>query len=267
MQAAPLWPLAALLGLFIGSYLNVVAWRWYRGEQESPQRWGSRSKCPQCGKVLAWHELIPIVSFVRQRGRCAGCSAPISARYPVAEAVTALVFSAVAARYGFHPVTLLLLTLASVFLIIAFVDAETQYIPDRLSLIALVVSAGALPLLHVPNLVGRPLIPGVFPYEHGLVGLGIATVVLGGIVLGTRGRGMGVGDIKLGAVLGLSLGGPATLFALFTAFVSGAAVGLVLIRSSRATLKTAVPFGPFLIFGWLVAVLWAGPVIAWYTGL
>ncbi len=267
MQAALLWPLAAFLGLFVGSYLNVVAWRWYRSDQESPQRLTSRSKCPHCGKVLGWRELVPVVSFLVQRGRCAGCATPLSIRYPLAELGTAAVFGLAVARYGIHPQSALLLVIASIFVMIALVDAETQLIPDRLSLAALIVSLGAILVLGVPNLIGRPVTPGVFPFEHGVAGGAIAAGILGAIVLGTRGRGMGIGDIKLGAVLGLSLGGPATLLALFTAFVTGAAAGLLLIRSKHATLKTAIPFGPFLVLGWLVAALWATPVIAWYTGI
>lgn len=266
-QSAILWPIAGVLGLFIGSYLNVVAWRWYRQDQQSPQQLGSRSKCPHCGRVLSWKELVPIVSFIVQRGRCVKCKAELGIRYPLIELVTAIVFSGIVAVYGFHPITLLLLILASIFLVLALVDSETQLIPDHLSIIALIVTGISLVVLRVPNLLHRPVLLGLPVFEHGITGLLIGIGILGSIVLITKGRGMGIGDIKLAGVLGLSLGGPATLLALFTGFVSGAIVGLILIQGKKASLKTAVPFGPFLVFGWLVAILWSTPIIAWYTGL
>lgn len=266
MQAA-MWPLAGLLGLFMGSYLNVIAWRWFRDEQQSPQQWGSRSKCPVCAKTLSWIELIPVVSYLMQRGRCAQCAAPLSARYPIAELLTATVFASIVAVYGFHPISAVLLVLASVLLVLALIDGETQLIPDQLSLLALIGTAVGLVVLRVPNLLHQPLLLGIPRFEHGVVGALIGAGILGLIVLVTQGKGMGIGDIKLGGVLGLSLGGPATLLALFISFVSGALVGLVLIKGRKASLKTAVPFGPFLVFGWFVAILWSGPIIAWYTGL
>ena len=266
-QAVIMWSLAGVLGLFIGSYLNVVAWRWYRQDQQSPHQLGSRSKCPHCGKMLSWTELVPIVSFIVQRGRCVKCKAQLGFRYPTVELTTAIIFASIVVVYGFHPISLLLLILASVFLVLALVDSETQLIPDRLSVIALAVTAFSLVILRVPNLLHRPILLGLPTFEHGVVGALIGVGILGSIVLVTKGRGMGIGDIKLAGVLGLSLGGPATLLALFTGFVSGAIVGLVLIQGKKASLKTAVPFGPFLVFGWLIAILWSTPIIAWYTGL
>jgi prepilin signal peptidase PulO-like enzyme (type II secretory pathway) len=266
-QAVNWWPLAGVLGLFIGSYLNVVAWRWYRQDQQSPQQLASRSKCPHCSKVLSWKELIPIVSFIVQRGRCVKCKAQLSIRYPLVELAMAIVFSGIVAVYGFQPLSLLILVIASIFIVIALVDSETQLIPDRLSIIALIITILGLVFLCVPNLLQRPILLDLPIFEHGITGALIGIGILGSIVLITKGRGMGIGDIKLAGVLGLSLGGPATLLALFTGFVSGAIVGLILIQGKKASLKTAVPFGPFLVFGWLVAILWSTPIIAWYTGL
>jgi prepilin signal peptidase PulO-like enzyme (type II secretory pathway) len=177
------------------------------------------------------------------------------------------VFASIVAVFGSDFLSLLMLVLASVFLVIALVDGETQLIPDRLSIIALLITIVGLMLFRVSNLLHSPNILGLHTFEQGIVGMLIGSGILGAIVLVTRGRGMGIGDIKLGGVLGLSLGGPATLLALFTGFVSGAVVGLILIKGKKASLKTAVPFGPFLVFGWLVAVLWSTPIIAWYTGL
>ena len=266
-QAVDSWPLAGVLGLFIGSYLNVIAWRWFRGDIESPNKLNSRSKCASCGKVLGWKELIPLVSYFIQRGRCVACRAPLSLRYPVAEIITAIVFASIVVVYGVNPASVLLIVLASILLAVALIDAETQLIPDLLSVLGLGVTAIGLIVLRIPNLIGRLVAHGSFISERGIVGAIIAIVILGSIVVATRGRGMGIGDIKLGGILGLSLGGPATLLALFCGFVSGALVGLILIQQKQASLKTAVPFGPFLVFGWFVAVIFSRPIIAWYTGL
>ena len=265
LQAVTLWPLAGVVGLLVGSFVNVIAWRWYREKLPRPLALKTRSQCPECGKVLGWHELIPLVSFAMQRGRCRHCSKRLSWRYPIVELLTASIFAVIVATYGLHPQSAFLLILASNFLVVALVDTETQLIPDQLSVAGLVVSGLGLLSLRLPNLISQsPEYVSVF--SLGVVGAVIGVALLGFIVLVTKGRGMGIGDIKLGGVLGLSLGGPATLLALFVAFVSGAAFGLTLLLRGKASMKTAVPFGPFLIVGWLVAVLWGQQLIAWYTG-
>ncbi len=263
MQAVTLWPLASVLGLLVGSFLNVVAWRWYRSSLPRPLALQTRSQCPQCGTVLGWVELIPLVSFLVQRGRCRSCSARISWRYPLVEVVLAAVFGLITAVYGPHLQTLFLLCLAAILFTIALIDLETQLIPDQLTMLGAVVAGLGVWLLGQGSVVST----SAHWFAYGLSGALVGAGILGAIVLGTRGRGMGIGDIKLAAVLGLSLGGPLTLLALFTGFVSGALVGLGLLARGRASMKTAVPFGPFLVFGWLVAVLWGAQILAWYTGM
>lgn len=259
-----LWPLAGIIGLFAGSFLNVLAWRWYRSELPNPLLLATRSQCAHCNRTLRWYELIPMVSYIMQRGRCRSCRKGIAWRYPAVELLTGIIFAAVVATHGgVHPETLILLLLASIFLVIALVDLETQLIPDRLSIAGAVVTMIGSVVLGRTSLVQL----GGSWFSSGITGFVIAVVILGGIVAGSRGKGMGIGDIKLGAVIGLSLGGPLTLLALFSAFVSGAIAGLVLLARGRASMKTAVPFGPFLVLGWLVAILWGRGIVAWYTGL
>lgn len=262
--AATWWPLSVgVVGLFIGSYLNVVALRWF-DPQKSAQKLSSRSECANCHRQLGWLELIPLVSFIVLRRRCKGCQALISWRYPLVELLTGVVFYLIA--FNFHGFWQLftLLILSSVMIVIALIDLVTQLIPDRLTYPMMGIFAVVLISTGNNNLLD--FYKSQINIYHWLIGLVIGLAIPFLIVALTKGRGMGIGDIKLGGLIGLTLGGAYCLVAMFSAFVIGALVGLGLVAKNKANLKTQLPFGPFLVLGWLIALFWGPRIVAWYTG-
>ncbi|MEW6447053.1 MAG: prepilin peptidase [Bacillota bacterium] len=249
--------LIAVLGLVVGSFLNVVIHRLPRGEDVVRPP----SRCPVCGTRLAWHELVPVLSYLVLRGRCRHCGERISPRYPLVEALTAALFLLVylvqwkQAQEDVLPehasltwVLLKSLVFTAGLICAAFIDAEHGLIPNRLVL-ALLTSA----LVVVP-LAGDVRIPDAV---LGALGAGGALLLLG---WASRG-GMGGGDIKLAAVAGLYLGWPAAMLGLFFAAVLGTVAGVALIVSGKKSRKDAIPFGPYLAAGFLIALLWGREIL------
>jgi leader peptidase (prepilin peptidase)/N-methyltransferase len=235
-------------GLCVGSFLNVVAFRLPRGESlVSPG-----SHCPGCGTPVRAYDNVPLLGWLLLRGRCRSCGEPISPRYPLVEVLTALLAVAVVLVKSSPRDVVLGLVLVAVLVPVALIDLEQRIIPNKITLPAALVAL-AIGLLLAPSEVPEQLIAGAAAGGFLLV-----------FVLAYP-RGMGMGDVKLAAVLGLYLGrsvAPAMLVAL----VSGTLVGaLVMMRLGVAQgRKTALPFGPFLALGGLVGLL-AGPAIVhWY---
>jgi leader peptidase (prepilin peptidase)/N-methyltransferase len=235
-------------GLCVGSFLNVVAFRLPRGESlVSPG-----SHCPGCGTPVRAYDNVPLLGWLLLRGRCRSCGEPISPRYPLVEVLTALLAVAVVLVKSSPRDVVLGLVLVAVLVPVALIDLEQRIIPNKITLPAALVAL-AIGLLLAPSEVPEQLIAGAAAGGFLLV-----------FVLAYP-RGMGMGDVKLAAVLGLYLGrsvAPAMLVAL----VSGTLVGvLVMTRLGVAQgRKTALPFGPFLALGGLVGLL-AGPAIVhWY---
>jgi leader peptidase (prepilin peptidase)/N-methyltransferase len=268
-------PLAlALFGLCIGSFLNVVVhrlplilergWKLESAEllgvkADLPAEIGlakPRSRCPSCGHPIAWHENIPLVGYMRLRGRCSACKAPISLRYPLVEALTALLFAAVAYRFGAQPVTLLWCAFVAALLALAAIDWDTTLLPDSLT----------LPLLW-GGLVASAL-GWTVPLSTALWGAVAGYLSLWSVYwlfkLTTGKEGMGFGDFKLLAALGAWLGWQMVLPIVLGASVLGAVVGIAMKMSSALREGRYVPFGPFLAGSGLVVLL-AGPerVLDW----
>jgi leader peptidase (prepilin peptidase)/N-methyltransferase len=232
---------AALGGLVIGSFLNVVVHRLPRRESlASP---GSR--CPQCGAPVRPWDNIPVVSWLVLRGRCRACGAPISPRYPLVEAATAALYVAVVLAFDDAAEIVLGLALITVLVPAALIDLDHRIIPNRLMLPAAVA---ALALGTALDADGQA--------ERVLAGLAAAGFFF--VAALAYPRGMGMGDVKLAGVLGLYLG-RSVAAAVAVALVAGVAVGAVVIARLGAAKgrKTAVPFGPFLALGGLVG-LFAG---------
>jgi leader peptidase (prepilin peptidase) / N-methyltransferase len=232
---------AAVIGAIFGSFFNVVAYRLPRGESLSRPR----SRCPGCQTPIKPYDNVPIVSWLALRGKCRACGSRISARYPVVEAVTALLCGLVVLAKGLDKDAVLPLALVLLLVPVTLIDLDHRIIPNKLMIVGAVL-APALLLWVDPDALAEHLIAGVAAGGFFLVA-----------VLAYP-RGMGVGDIKLAAVLGLFLGravGPAV----FIALISGTLVGaLIMARKGVAEgRKTAVPFGPFLALGGVVA-LFAG---------
>ncbi|MBI2590018.1 prepilin peptidase [Candidatus Berkelbacteria bacterium] len=259
-QAVNFWPLAAIFGLFWGSFLNVLALRW--GSKYRGLTLAERSHCPKCQKILNWHELLPLISLILLHGRCRGCRKKIDLRYPGVEILTAVFLGGIVFKYGLSAQALTLSVAGSLLLIAALVDFETQILPD-----SLVASAFVLTLLVTLLLGQSALVNLAFPVSSWWRGALTGGLIIGAIFLLTRGKGIGFGDVKLATVLGSVVGMSGALLMLWSAFILGSLVGGTLLLRRRATLKTALPFGPFLFAGWLIALFWGRDIIAWYTQL
>lgn len=229
-----------LIGLAVGSFLNVLIDRLPKGETVL---WG-RSHCDHCHKILQWYELIPVLSFAVQRGRCRHCRKRLSVQYPIVELVTAVSFVLLFRFSGSFPTLVAILTLISSGIVIAVADAKYQIIPD-----SMIVAGAAGALVYL--LTGSPL-PSLG--VHVLTGLGTGAFFYL-LWLVTKGRGMGFGDVKLAFVIGFLLGVPMTIFALYAAFLTGASVGVILILGGQKTVKSKIAFGPFLVLGVVMSVL------------
>jgi leader peptidase (prepilin peptidase)/N-methyltransferase len=258
-----LWVAFAFVGgAIIGSFLNVVIYRVPRGESVATPR----SRCPGCGTAIRPADNIPMVSWIVLRGRCRHCGEAISARYVVVEAATALTWSAFAAWALITPGALailpLLLVLASAGIALTVIDIQHHRLPDAI----------VLPLYPVTvlGLVVAGLLAGAFPLGSTLAGCAVWLGTIGLIWLVTRGRGMGLGDVKLSPILGATLGwlslGSAVV-GLVAAFLSGALVGVILLAAKRAQRRSAIPFGPFLLLGAASAVFLGPAISAAYLGI
>jgi leader peptidase (prepilin peptidase)/N-methyltransferase len=240
---------AAAFGLIIGSFLNVVAYRLPRGESLSHPG----SHCPSCDAPVKPYDNIPLLSWLLLRGRCRGCSEPIARRYPLVEALTAALFAAVAVVHA-HDTTMLVLGLVLVaFLVpIALIDADHRRIPNKLTLPAAVLAL----------VLGTVLDPGG-EIERLIAAAAAGTVLALPSLL--HPKGMGMGDAKLVAVLGLYLGA-AIVPAFFVAFAAGTVVGtgIMIRKGMSAGRKTAVAFGPFLALGGIVGVLAGDELVQLY---
>ena len=249
---------ASLLGLFVGSFLNVVIYRVPRGESVVRPR----SRCPGCGTQLAEYDNIPVVSWLALRGRCRTCRTPISARYPIVEALTAAVFGLFAAHFGWVWVLPAFLYLGAAGIALAAIDIDTKRLPDRIVLpsygVAAVLLGAAAALDHDWHAAVRV----------GASGLALWAFYLALVVIYPK--GMGWGDVKLDGVLGMYLGWlgwGSLVVGGFLGFLLGGVVGAALMLSGRAGRKTKIPYGPYMIAGTFLAVFWGQPISDWYTGI
>lgn len=239
-----------LAGLLIGSFLTVVAHRLPRGESVV----GGRSHCPACGAQIAAYDNVPVFSWLVLRGRARCCGAPISPRYPLTEltagalyALTVLVLWDDAAEVALG------LAFVTMLLAITLTDLERRIIPNKILFVGAIVAVA----------LSAATDPGSLPERA------IAAAAAGGLLLAAAlayPRGMGLGDVKLAATMGLFLGRDVAP-ALFIALLVGSLVGLAMIaRYGAAARKQAIPFGPFLALGGLVGLLAGDELIDWYLG-
>lgn len=302
-DAMSLWlsvPVLGLLGLCIGSFLNVVVHRlprmmereWWMdmaqqlsdGESfrrtfgaEPPKPLAAtasdleqrvealapytlsrpRSACPACGHQIRWHENIPVLGWLRLRGRCAACKAPISPRYPVMELVTGLLFAAAGWRYGAQPAALMWCGVLAVLAALTAIDWDTMLLPDQLTmpLIGAGLLAAALGWTQVP------LADAVWGMLAGYLSLWSINEVF----KRAMGKvGMGMGDFKLLAALGAWLGWQALLPVVLMSSIVGAVVGIAMKATSGLRPGNYVPFGPFLAAaGALIILVGTQPVLRW----
>lgn len=251
---APLIAIAAALGLAVGSFLNVCIYRLPRGQSlvRPP------SACPQCRTRLRWRDNVPVVSFLLLRGRCAQCRAPISWQYPAVELAGGLLFGTVAATTADPVLAASRLFLGCALIVLFAIDLEHQILPNAITLPGIAVGV----LLASRTAVGwRDSLLGI------LLGGGVLYAVAAGYYALRRREGLGMGDVKMLAMIGAFLGWQAVLVTLVLASFAGSLVGLGLIAARGRTMQHALPFGTFLAAGAMAAMVWGDTIVEWYVGL
>ncbi|MFI1990009.1 prepilin peptidase [Actinoplanes sp. NPDC020271] len=255
MPLLPLLVVVGVLGLAVGSFLNVVIHRVPR--DESLVHPGSH--CPNCGHAVRNRHNVPVLGWLMLRGRCADCATPISARYPLVEAGTAALFVAVAARFGWSWALPGYLYLAAVAVALALIDLDVMRLPDKIVLpsyaVATALLAPAALLAGDPSALLRGAVAALMLY--------LLYRVLGAF-------GMGGGDVKLAPLLGFYLGWlgwGAVAIGAFAGFLLGGVAGAVLLLAGAAGRKSRIPFGPYMLAGAFLAVFAAAPIADWYANL
>jgi leader peptidase (prepilin peptidase)/N-methyltransferase len=243
----------ALLGLAVGSFLNVCIYRIPR--KESLLR--PPSRCPACRRPLAWADNVPIVSWFVLHGRCRACGARIPVMYPLVEAITAAAFVVVYLLWGLTPLGVVRLLLACALIVLFVIDLQHRILPNVITLPGILV--GFASSLFLP--------PGGLDSLLGiLLGGGLLLVIAEGYYRIRGVEGLGMGDVKLLAMIGAFLGWKLVVLTLVLASFAGSVVGVGLIASGRGDMKLALPFGTFLAIGAAVAAVWGEPIVAWYLG-
>jgi len=253
MTGLPPLVVAALFGACIGSFLNVVIYRLPLGQSiVSPP-----SRCPQCGYRLKWYDNLPIFGWLLLGGRCRNCKNPISIQYPLVELITALLFVLVVWATPLGPLMVSRLLFVCILIALFGIDLEHQILPNSITLPGIV--AGVLMSFIAPP-GWRDALLGV------LLGAGILYAIAGAYYLWRREEGLGMGDVKMLAMIGAFLGWKAVLVTMVLSSFSGAVIGLALIAAQRGGMKLALPFGTFLALGALVAMFVGAPLVTWYAG-
>ncbi|MBF0125638.1 MAG: prepilin peptidase [Magnetococcales bacterium] len=255
------WDLLALLfllGLIWGSFLNVCI---HRIPQEENIVF-PHSHCTSCNQDIPWHDNVPLLSWLWLKGRCRHCSAPISPVYPIVELLTALLTLATLHKFGVTPTGIALLVLGYALVVLTAIDLEHYILPDVITLPGILVGL----LLTVAPWFGPPLAT----WQNALLGAGVGgggLWLFGWLFKKCSGKdGMGLGDVKLTAMLGAWLGWQALPFTIFAAAILGSVVGIAWILVSGRDRSLPIPFGPYLALGaW--GYLYFGPLVyAWYWG-
>ncbi len=265
-----------LAGLVMGSFYNVCIYRIPAGQSVL----FPPSHCAACGHRLSWLDMIPVLGWLLLKRKCRYCKAPVSARYPLVELLTAGLFLLSFAVFGMSWQLASALIFLSVLIMVAFIDWDHQIIPDRFHVVLLILAAvslfmplipflgdGAAALRNAPEgAAGR--IFAIVPWKDALFGALIGggslllTDIAGRILF--KKEGMGFGDVKLMLAAGLFLGVSRTVIALLAAIWAGAAAGIVILKKSKPGDAHYMPFGPFLAAGCAVSLFWGESLARWY---
>ena len=241
----------ALTGLIVGSFLNVCIYRIPRRESVV---WPA-SRCTACSRSLAWFENVPVLGWVALRGRCRTCGARVSIMYPIVELTTAAVFVGGVAVYGLGPLLLVRLAFACALIVLFAIDLHHQILPNVITLPG--IGAGFIASLF--------LSPGWLSSLIGIIAGGGVLFAIAELYYRVRGQeGLGMGDVKMLAMIGAFLGWPLMILTLVLASFAGSLVGVGLLISGRGGMQAALPFGTFLALGALAAAVVGEPVLAWY---
>lgn len=279
-----------ILGTVLGSFVKALADR----SLNKKSFWG-RSYCPDCQRALAWYDLLPIISYISLGGKCRYCGDKINLEYLLVEVGMGVLVGLLFGSFDFAQDKLLFFLpdllfktfFVTVLAILFLTDIKKMLIPDRIILPGIVISIIFIIFITIIKIsylyyylsqtaVGQKLLPPYSDYfqRHALItaepffGSALSAILIGGffmaLIVITRGKGMGGGDVKLGALMGLVLGFPQSLLAVILAFLSGAMVSLILIFGGKKHFGQTIPFGPFLVLGSLITLFWGQQIIDWY---
>lgn len=236
-----------LYGIVIGSFLNVCIYRIPLGESISKER----SHCMTCGYQLRWYDLVPLFSWLALRGKCRKCKTPISAQYPIIEAVNGVLYILIFAVNGMNMVSVLYCLMASALLALSVIDFRTYEIPFGFN-----VFIAVLGLIRIGLTLDN--------WHEFVIGFFAVSVLLEIILLVSGGRAIGGGDVKLMAAAGLLLGWKLIILAFFIGCILGSVIHIIRMKVSQA--EHVLAMGPYLSAGVLIAALWGNQFIDWYFG-
>jgi len=239
-----------LIGIAIGSFLNVVIYRIPRDESIA----FPASHCPSCKQEIPWYDNLPVIGYLLLKGRCRSCHGTISLRYPLVELLNGMGYLYLLRPFGLTWEWAAYCVLFSSLIAVTFIDLSHQIVPDLIT----------LPGMAIGVIVSSTILPTGF--LNSITGLFLGGILFYLIALLSRG-GMGGGDIKLIAMIGAFTGWKAVLLTIFVSALAGSVLGLFLMLYRGKSRKYPVPFGPFLAAGAMISILWGNPIIFWYTHL
>jgi leader peptidase (prepilin peptidase) / N-methyltransferase len=272
--------ISGVFGAIIGSFLNVVIHRVPRDESIV----FPNSRCPSCGATIAFYDNVPILSYAVLRGKCRGCSTPISIRYPAVEVLTALLFVAITWHDGLTLTLPFDLIFATSIIILLFIDAEHMILPNVITYPGIVFAVVAR--FAIPFFTGRPVFDDVPSLMQGALGtmpfwvVSLVGAVVGALIGGgslwlmgwtwekLRGiEAMGLGDVKMMFMVGAYLGWRLTILTIFIGVLSGSLIGIVIMMKQKdRNMQMLLPFGVFLGLGSIAALLFGTQIVGWYAG-
>lgn len=263
--------IASIFGLLIGSFLNVCIYRWPRDESVVKPR----SHCPHCNTTVGWQDNIPLLGYILLNGRCRHCSEPISILYPTVELLNAAFYGYLFWRGGVDPMTFKVAVFTSMMLILIFTDLTEYILPDEITLGGLLVALLFIPIVPVEDrftgiiwlFAARPAVWIISAIESIF-----SAAFIGGILYGLRSayfrvrkiEGLGLGDVKMMAMVGAFWGLAPTIMILMMGSILGAVVGVIIIIASRKKWQHELPFGTYLGATSIVVAIWGEDILVWY---
>ena len=244
-----------LYGLLIGSFLNVCVYRIPREENIAYPA----SHCPNCNTNLKWYNLIPIFSFIVQRGKCGYCREEISFQYPIVELLNTILYLLIYFKFSLTLEFFFYAVIFSILIIITLIDLKEMIIPDILVILILVITI-------VYKIFSYILYNKSPQFLNSIGGLVLSSLLFSIIILASQG-GMGGGDLTLIGSLGFILGTKKIFLTIFLSFILGAIISVFLLITKIKGRKDPIPFGPFIILGFFITVFWGEGLIGWYWNL
>ena len=244
-----------LLGVIIGSFLNVCIYRIPKGESII----FPSSHCTSCGTPLKWYDLIPIISFIIQRGKCRYCGEKISLQYPIVEFLNGILYLILYYNFGFNLDFIFYGIIFSILIVIFFIDLYYQIIPNGLNILILISSITYKLLQFILYNIQLDLI-------NSLLGLIVSSGLFLLIIIISKG-GIGGGDMKLIGVLGFILGVKKIILTIFLSFVLGAIISILLLLFKIKGMKDPIPFGPFICIAFIITIFWGDNLLLWYSSM